>query len=77
METHDSLSYDCFEAGSIDGVLLDYGVDCTEDQKLRKDTEFVRIARSVASEVSRGVVVVYRPLVGSGCDDLGGFYMSC
>lgn len=41
MESHDSLSYDRFEAGSVDGVLLNYGIDCAEHQQFGKDTELV------------------------------------
>lgn len=32
VETQDSFSDYCFETGSVDGVLLDYGVHCAEDQ---------------------------------------------
>ena len=73
MEGQDSLCCDSFEAGGVDGVLLDDGVDCAEDQQFRKDAEFVGVASTVSPQVSRGVVIVNGPLVSSGCDDFGRF----
>jgi hypothetical protein len=67
---------DGFEAGGIEFVFFDEGVDCAEDEQFGEDAEGVGVSGPVAAQIFAGVEVVDDPFVCGGCDYFGRFWIS-